>query len=59
MCGGDRSAVEAVLSDARLVHLVDVRVDPWLAVPDPRRAVLDQAVLDGSSVAIEVTDPQP
>ena len=59
VCGGDRSAVEAVLSDARLVHLVDARVDPWLAVPDPRRAVLDQAVRDGSSVAIEVTDPQP
>jgi hypothetical protein len=57
VCGGDRSAVEAVLSDPRLVHLVDVRVDPWLAVPDPRRSVLEQAVQDGASVAIEVTDP--
>ena len=57
VCGGDRSAVEAVLSDARLVHLVDVRVDPWLAVPDPRRGVLEQAVVDGASVSIEVTDP--
>jgi hypothetical protein len=57
VCGGDRSAVEAVLADSRLVHLVDVRVEPWLAVPDPRRAVLEQAVLDGASVSIEVTDP--
>ena len=56
VCGGDRSAVEAVLSDARLAHLLEVRVDPWLAVPDPRRAVLDQAVLDGASVAVTVTD---
>jgi Actinobacteria/chloroflexi VLRF1 release factor len=56
VCGGDRSAVEAVLGDARLAHLLDVRVDPWLAVPDPRRAVLDQAVLDGASVAVTVTD---
>ena len=54
VCGGDRSAVDAVLSDPRLVHLVDVRVEPWLAVPDPRRSVLDQAVLDGASVSIEV-----
>ncbi len=55
VCGGDRPAVEAVLSDVRLAHLLDVRVDPWLAVPDPRRAVLEHAVVDGSSVAIEVT----
>jgi hypothetical protein len=57
VCGGDRSAVDAVLSDPRLRRAGDLRVDPWLAVPDPRRAVLDQAVLDAASVAIEVTDP--
>ena len=34
-----------------------VRVGPWLAVPDPRRAVLDQAVRDALSAAVEVTDP--
>ncbi len=54
VCGGDRPAVDIVLSDPRLVHLSDVRVEPWLAVPDPRRSVLDQAVLDGASVSIEV-----
>jgi hypothetical protein len=53
--GGDRTAVDAVLEDPRLRRLV--RVEPWLAVPDPRRAVLEQAVLDGSSVRIHVTDP--
>jgi len=34
VCGGDRSAVEAVLADARLAHLAAVRVAPWLDVPD-------------------------
>ena len=57
MCGGDRPAVEAVLSDPRLRGLAMLRVEPWLAVPDPRRAVLDQAVADGGSVTVTVTDP--
>ncbi len=57
VCGGDRSAVEAVLEDSRLQRLVDVRVEPWLPVPDPRRSVLDQAVVDAMSVSVEVTDP--
>ena len=50
--GGDRSAADAVLADPRLAH-VDV-VGPWLAVPDPRRAVLDAAVRDACAVVIEV-----
>jgi hypothetical protein len=57
VCGGDRPAVEAVLEDPRLVRLSARRVEPWLAVPDPRRAVLDQAVRDASAVAVSVTDP--
>jgi hypothetical protein len=57
VCGGDRPAVEAVLSDARLAHLAAVRVAPWLDVPDPRRAVLERAVADGSSATVTVTDP--
>ena len=52
VCGGDRSAVDAVLAEPRLAHLSDVRVEPWLPVPDPRRAVLDQAILDAQSVRI-------
>ena len=31
-------------------------LDPWLAVPDPRRAVLDQAILDAQSIAVDVTN---
>ncbi len=57
VCGGDRTAVDAVLEDPRLRLLDGVRVGPWLAVPDPRRAVLDQAVVDGCSAVITVTDP--
>lgn len=50
--GGDRAAVDDVLGDSRLRHLRVVA--PWLAVPDPRRDVLEQAVRDGRSVAVEV-----
>jgi Actinobacteria/chloroflexi VLRF1 release factor len=57
VCGGDRQAVEAVLASARLAHLVDVRTGPWLAVPDPRRSVLDKAVLDGRSATVRITQP--
>jgi len=54
--GGDRSAVEEVLADPRLAR---VRVvDPWLPVPDPRRAVLEQAVRDACSVRIEVDNAE-
>lgn len=58
VCGGDRSAVDAVLADHRLGHLTAVRTDPWLDVPDPRRGVLDQAAIDGRSARITVTDPE-
>ena len=42
--GGDHSAADAVLADPRLAGL-DV-VGPWLAVPDPKRAVLEAAIRD-------------
>ncbi len=58
VCGGDRSAVDAVLADPRLARTVaSCVVDPWLPVPDPRRAVLDQAVVDGRSLRVHLTDP--
>ena len=31
-------------------------VGPWLAVPDPRRAVLDSAVQDAQAVSVEVVN---
>ncbi len=52
--GGDHAAVEAVLTDRRLGHATVV--PPFLAVPDPRRSVLDQAVLDAQSVRVAVTN---
>jgi hypothetical protein len=50
--GGDRGAVDAVLEDPRLRRAREVRTSLWLPVPDPRRAVLDQAVLDAGSVVV-------
>lgn len=50
--GGDRDAVEQVLGDRGLAGLT--RVGPWLAVPDPKRAVLDQAVRDAQSLVVAV-----
>jgi len=52
--GGDHSAVEAVLTDRRLSGLVVV--PPFLTVPDPRRSVLDQAVLDAGAVRVDVVN---
>ena len=52
--GGDHAAVDAVLGDERLASLTVV--GPWLAVPDPRRAVLDQAIVDAQALPVEVTN---
>src|SRR4051794_8145376 len=50
--GGDHAAVDEVLADPRL-RGVTVK-EPWLAVPDPRRAVLDRAVGEALSLRVEV-----
>ena len=50
--GGDAGALEAVLDDPRLRRLEVA--DRRLPVPDPRRAVLEQAVADACSVVVEV-----
>ena len=52
--GGDHGAVDEVLADPRLRQVTVV--GPWLAVPDPRRAVLDRAIEDACSVAIDVVN---
>ena len=56
VAGGDHTAVEAVLADPRLREVASRRTGRWLPVPDPRRAVLDRAVLDACSVEIAVTN---
>ncbi|WP_408899546.1 acVLRF1 family peptidyl-tRNA hydrolase [Nocardioides sp. R1-1] len=55
--GGDRVAVEEVLADPRL-HGLSV-VGPWLAVPDPRRAVLDEAVVSAQALVVSVENAGP
>ncbi|MGA8245375.1 MAG: acVLRF1 family peptidyl-tRNA hydrolase [Nocardioides sp.] len=55
--GGDRGAVDEVLADPRLRRVVVT--GPWLAVPDPRRAVLDQAVADALSIRVTVRNAAP
>jgi hypothetical protein len=50
--GGDHAAVDEVLADARLRRLQVI--EPWLAVPDPKRGVLEQAILDGASARVQV-----
>ncbi|SED22317.1 hypothetical protein SAMN04489844_3952 [Nocardioides exalbidus] len=52
--GGDRAAVDAVLDDTRLAHVTVV--EPWHAVPDPRRAVLDQAIADTQAILVDVVN---
>ena len=50
--GGDHAAVDEVLADPRLSRLRVVA--PWLAVPDPKRAVLDQALADAQAIRVDV-----
>jgi hypothetical protein len=52
--GGDKVAVTDVLADSRLQGLEVV--DRWLAVPDPRRAVLDAAIADATAVTVQVVN---
>jgi hypothetical protein len=54
VCGGDRAAVDAVLDDPRLAALRAKRSGPWLAVPDPRRAVVEQAPKQFLAVSIRI-----
>jgi hypothetical protein len=52
--GGDRAAIEAVLEGPGLRSL-DVR-GPWLAVPDPRRSVLEEAIRTAIACQIDVVN---
>ena len=52
--GGDHAAVEAVLPEAGLTRATVV--EPWLPVPDPKRAILDQAILDAGSIRVDVVN---
>jgi len=54
--GGDAAAVEATLADARLRPVAGRVVGEVLTVPDPRRGVLEDAVLDACSITISVVN---
>jgi hypothetical protein len=52
--GGDHAAVDEVLAEPRLRH---VRADGrWLAVPDPKRHVLEEAVADALAAQVDVVN---
>ena len=52
--GAPPTAVEEVLADPRLRGLPVS--EPWLAVPDPRRAVLEEAIREACSVGVDVVN---
>jgi hypothetical protein len=54
--GGDRRAVEAILSDPRLVPVAARRAQRFLTVGEPKHAVLEAAVAQARAVRIRVID---
>ena len=55
--GGDRRAVDGVLADRRLAPLGALRADRLLDVPEPRHAVLVEAIAAARAVHILVREP--
>ncbi|MBB4942182.1 hypothetical protein FHR32_006568 [Streptosporangium album] len=55
--GGDRRAVDALRSDRRLAAVFALEAGPFLAVPDPRLAVLSGTPAQFRAVHIRVIDP--
>jgi hypothetical protein len=59
VAGGDRTMVDAVLADRRLGPLAHRVAARFLDVPEPRHAVLVEAVRRARSVVIRLVDPPP
>ena len=61
--GGDRAAVDAVLEHRELAPLAALAIERFLTVPDPRRAVLEEAPAAFRATRIRVIDrggqPEP
>jgi hypothetical protein len=55
--GGDRRAVDEVMTDRRLEPLRPLVVDRRLDVPDPRRAVLESTPTKFRAVRVRIADP--
>jgi hypothetical protein len=56
--GGDRRAVSAVLADRRLEPVAAKLADRFLDVPDPKQAVLRDALRLARAVRIRLADPR-
>lgn len=56
--GGDRQALQALREDTRLTRLFDRAEERVLDVPEPRRAILDEAAKRAVAVEIEIRDPR-
>ena len=54
--GGDRAMVRAVLEDPRLAHLGGLPRRELYDLPDPRRAVLEDALRRGRAVRVTVEE---
>jgi hypothetical protein len=57
MVGGDRSAIDEVLTDRRLAPLLPLVTGRLLDVPDPRLKVLEKTPDLFRAVRITVVDP--
>lgn len=55
--GGDRAALDQVLTDPRLVAVRALVVPPHLNVPNPKRAVLETTPNQFRAVTIALTEP--
>ena len=55
VAGGDRSAVDEVLTDPRLAPLAALRCEPLLTVPDPRKVVLEASIGAARSATVLIT----
>ncbi|MBV1852308.1 acVLRF1 family peptidyl-tRNA hydrolase [Catellatospora tritici] len=54
VCGGDRSTIESILTDKRLEPLLPLRHERLLDVPEPRHAVLVDAVTLAHNIRIHL-----
>jgi hypothetical protein len=57
VAGGDRRTVDAILADRRLEPVAALVDQRFLDVPEPRLAVLRDAVAAARAIRIRVVDP--
>ncbi|MEP7017282.1 MAG: acVLRF1 family peptidyl-tRNA hydrolase [Actinomycetota bacterium] len=56
--GGDKALIRDVLADARLARLAQLPRRELFDLPDPKLAVLEQALRRGRAVRIALTEPE-